>query len=272
MQEDLTNTTIAAGEKVISVGVNATKFTAETLLKLLQALLGVNKNKTETVQQVDGSDVKVKVGRQSMKNLLKQGDEVSASEVSKTGLGTFKNTARKYGVSYSLLKNNSVDPPRWTVFFKAKDAEVMNSAFREYTAKMMSKKKGQEVAPQEQNKDDLEQGKDVAPQKKEQGKDAVEREKDVATQEKEQGRGGAEKKEKPPEQKKEQGKDAANRDTRDKNQPGKQKKKSSPEKNQAKQREKEGVMKNLEKARAKRKEMDKAKGQEKNLKKSDRSR
>ena len=49
--------------------------------------------------------------------------------------------ARKYGIDYSLKKDASTDPPRYMVFFKAKDVKVMEAAFREYTGKTVLKTK-----------------------------------------------------------------------------------------------------------------------------------
>jgi hypothetical protein len=137
VQEDLTNSTIAVGEKVVSASVRAVEFTASTLAKLLLALLGFNNKNNQTVQKVD--DSKVAKGKQSIKDLMSQGDELSEVEINQTGLKDFKSTARKYGITYSLVKNNSENPPKWTVFFKGKDAEVMNAAFREFTGKEMAK-------------------------------------------------------------------------------------------------------------------------------------
>ena len=48
--------------------------------------------------------------------------------------------ARKYGIDYSLKKDISVDPPKYLVFFKAKDVDVMTAAFREYAGVELKKK------------------------------------------------------------------------------------------------------------------------------------
>jgi len=36
--------------------------------------------------------------------------------------------ARKYSIDYSLKKDKSVDPPKYLVFFRAKDVDVMTAA------------------------------------------------------------------------------------------------------------------------------------------------
>ena len=49
--------------------------------------------------------------------------------------------ARKYGIDYSLRKDKSEEPPRYFVFFKAKDTDTMTAAFKEFLGKEIDKKK-----------------------------------------------------------------------------------------------------------------------------------
>ena len=48
--------------------------------------------------------------------------------------------AKKYGIDFSLKRDKSVDPPRYFVFFKARDVDVMTAAFREYAGVELKKK------------------------------------------------------------------------------------------------------------------------------------
>ena len=41
----------------------------------------------------------------------------------------------KYGVDYALKKDATVSPPKYLVFFKARDADALTAAFTEYSAK-----------------------------------------------------------------------------------------------------------------------------------------
>ena len=47
--------------------------------------------------------------------------------------------ARKYGIDFSLKKDASENPPKYIVFFKARDVDVMTAAFKEYTANDLKK-------------------------------------------------------------------------------------------------------------------------------------
>ena len=49
--------------------------------------------------------------------------------------------AKKYNIDFALKKDRSIDPPRYMVFFKARDVDVMNAAFKEYSKKELDKSK-----------------------------------------------------------------------------------------------------------------------------------
>jgi hypothetical protein len=54
---------------------------------------------------------------------------------------SFERVARKYHIDFSLKKDSSMTPPKYIVFFKAKDVDVMTTAFKEYSAKELKKTK-----------------------------------------------------------------------------------------------------------------------------------
>jgi hypothetical protein len=80
-----------------------------------------------------------KPGRASFKQLSK-GGPVENIEITDGNIKTFEPIARKYGVRYKLVKDNSERPPRWLVFFRAKDSDALTAAFREFTAKTLQRK------------------------------------------------------------------------------------------------------------------------------------
>ena len=43
-------------------------------------------------------------------------------------------------MDYAVTKNNA-DPPRYLVFFKARDADTLTAAFKDYSAKLVQKEK-----------------------------------------------------------------------------------------------------------------------------------
>lgn len=78
-------------------------------------------------------------GKQSVKQLVKQGAGVQNIEITDQNIKSFEKVAKKYGVDFALRKDISADPPKYLVFFKGKDADALNSAFCEFTAKTLNK-------------------------------------------------------------------------------------------------------------------------------------
>ena len=68
--------------------------------------------------------------------------------MAKTDLKGFEKEARKYGIDYAVRKDVTANPPKFLVFFKARDADVMTAAFEEYTKKVLQKEKKPSVLEQ----------------------------------------------------------------------------------------------------------------------------
>ncbi|SCY23400.1 Protein of unknown function [Butyrivibrio hungatei] len=83
-------------------------------------------------------------GKQTVKQLVGQGQGVSSMEIGDSGIRDFKRIANKYGVDFAITKDNTLDPPKYTVFFKAKDADAITSVLKEYAAKQTKRKKSME--------------------------------------------------------------------------------------------------------------------------------
>ena len=134
MQEEVT-------QKTIALSFNGVKVTGRTLRAALRGVLRMHeKHKQQKAVDYD-DEVVTKRGKQSLRDLQDQGLELTNIEVTKDNIGSFQRYARKYGVDYSLKMDKSRKPPRYFVFFKAKDAQTMKAAFTEYTAHSMKKKK-----------------------------------------------------------------------------------------------------------------------------------
>ena len=84
---------------------------------------------------------KGKRGKQTIKELIGQGDGVDKMDIAKVGLKDFQKTANKYGVDFAVVKDKSVDPPRYTIFFKAKDAKAIDRVMTDYAAKEFKREK-----------------------------------------------------------------------------------------------------------------------------------
>lgn len=80
-------------------------------------------------------------GKQTLKELMKHNTGVSNLEITNDNIRAFSATAKKYGIDFALKKDSSTQPPRYLVFFKGRDADVMTAAFKEFSAKQLSQEK-----------------------------------------------------------------------------------------------------------------------------------
>lgn len=118
-------------EKTVAISIKTAKLTAEVLQKALKKLLNARKQKVPKEYK----------GRQTLKHLMKQNTGVSSMEITDANIKAFEPIAKKYGVDYSLKKVKGEEPPRYLVFFKGRDVDVMTQAFKEFAAKKLTKEK-----------------------------------------------------------------------------------------------------------------------------------
>jgi alpha-galactosidase len=108
-------------EKSVALYIKAGKLTGRVLAQAMQKFL--KKAREPTVRH----------GKQSVKSLTKQGASLTNIEIKSDNIGSFTKTARKYNVDFALKRDDSETPPKWLVFFKAKDADALTAAFSEYS-------------------------------------------------------------------------------------------------------------------------------------------
>jgi len=124
--------------RVINLAVRTTRITAGDLYKALRAYMRHIQNKKQLRQAAKDSVTK---GKQSVKELVGQGQGVSSMEIGDSGIRDFKRIANKYGVDFAIVKDKNENPPRYTVFFKAKDADAITSVLKEYSDRLNKRKK-----------------------------------------------------------------------------------------------------------------------------------
>ena len=122
MQEEVT-------QKTIALSMKTGKLTAQVLQAALKKYLQ-HRAKGKTM---------LHHGQQSLKQLKKHGAALSNIEITEANIGAFKPCAKKYGVDFALRKDKTTQPPHYVVIFKSKDADNLEQAFREFTAKTLSK-------------------------------------------------------------------------------------------------------------------------------------
>lgn len=136
MQEEVENRTI-------NLAISTTKLTGRSIVTGVRKYL----QHREKVKAHSAKDVKPH-GKQTVKELLGQNQGATNTEIDKSGLKDFERLAKKYGVDYAVRKDKSVDPPRYLVFVRAKDADVLDAICKEHMAQTMNKEKRPSVLKQ----------------------------------------------------------------------------------------------------------------------------
>ena len=121
--------------KVIALVFKGGRISAEVLEKALKKFV----EEIEKAQK-QASRPKTYRGKQSIKHLVEQNAAISNIEVTDGNIKSFEHTARKYGIDYALKKDTSEQPPRYLVFFKGRDVDVMTQAFKEFSARTIKQK------------------------------------------------------------------------------------------------------------------------------------
>lgn len=117
MQEELE-------QRTVSITIQAAKLTGRVLKAAIAAALRKMEQERSTP----------KVGRNSMKRLA--GRDGGSNKIEVPGrIRSFERIARKHQVRYHIDKDPGVKPPKWTVYFKANQADALTDAFKEYTRK-----------------------------------------------------------------------------------------------------------------------------------------
>lgn len=124
MQEEVT-------QKTIALSIQTAKLTASVLQKALKKMLESQKKKKPRLHQ----------GKQTLRQLMKHNTGVSNIEITDENIKAFEHTAKKYGVDFALKKDISTQPPRYLVFFKGRDADVLTAVFKEFSAKNLDREK-----------------------------------------------------------------------------------------------------------------------------------
>jgi len=112
--------------------VRMTKLTTNNLWKCLKLMAQHIRNKKAAAQKD-----KVVHGKQTVKELIGQGQGVTTVDIGKSDLKDFQRLAKKYGVDFAVVKDKNSEPPVYTVFFKAKDEDAITNVVRAYTEKKM---------------------------------------------------------------------------------------------------------------------------------------
>lgn len=135
MQDEINEKIVALSIRAGSQGFRVTS----SVLKAAMRKYLQNQEKLKTQNAVKQAERSVPRGKQTVSQLMDQKQGLTNIEITNRNIKSFERVANKYKIDFALKKDKFVDPPRYLVFFKAKDVDVMTAAFKEFSAKELIK-------------------------------------------------------------------------------------------------------------------------------------
>ena len=120
--------------------IRTTKLTADVLKSAMRAYLRSHSQKSNEKKQAKiQKKNQPKQGKIKVKELAAQNAGMTNIEITNKNIRSFEKYARQYGVNFALKKDRTKNPPVYLVFFKGRDQDAINAAFREFSAKSVQK-------------------------------------------------------------------------------------------------------------------------------------
>jgi uncharacterized protein YueI len=136
--------------KTVRLAISMSKLSGKNLYQGLKKFAEYARKKVGQLQEIVEQKAAEKdaavTGKQSVKDLIQQGQTLNSMDISDEGIRDFFRIAKKYGVDYAVVKDTSGEQPKYVVFFKAKDIDVIEQVLREYAAKRTMKQERQDKA------------------------------------------------------------------------------------------------------------------------------
>ena len=114
-------------QKTIALAIKTGKLTGQALQAAMKKYLEARKK----------GKARLPHGQQSLRKLKRDGSALSNIEITEANIGLFKPCAKKYDIDFTLRKDRTTHPPRYIVIFKSKQADNLEQAFKEFTAKKL---------------------------------------------------------------------------------------------------------------------------------------
>ena len=116
-------------KKVFALIIKSTKLTSSVLREAMKMYLNHRKNKKQNTH-----------GKTTVKKLVGEGNGASTIEINAGNIKDFERVAKKYNIDFAVKKDKTTEPPKYIIFFKAKDSDVLAQAFKEYVFQNEKKK------------------------------------------------------------------------------------------------------------------------------------
>ena len=136
LNEEISREALIAAE--IKCAKPALHFVVHYLVKPTEKMLvNLLKNVLKTPGILLNDKLHPEHGEMSVKDLIRKDQGAQELDIDDLGLRDFRRIANKYGVDFAIVKSKELDPPKYSVFFKARDADAITAVVNEYTAKQL---------------------------------------------------------------------------------------------------------------------------------------
>ena len=141
MQEEVENKTINLVVRTTSLGLRSMYQGLHSALQKIENDYSKLLSQRLTKEQIKAANRKFKSetknahirGKQTVKELLNQGQGAESIEVGEKSLRDFQRIANKYGVDFAITKEKGTNPPVYNIFFKARDVDAIKSVVKDCT-------------------------------------------------------------------------------------------------------------------------------------------
>lgn len=107
-------------QRTVALMIRTSRLTESILKKAMIMYLREANNRPETH------------GRISVRKLLGKDQGANTMEINNANIRTFNRVAARYNIDYAIQKDKTQDPPKYIVFFKGRDADVIARAFKDF--------------------------------------------------------------------------------------------------------------------------------------------
>lgn len=139
MQDEVNAKTIALSVNMAKTGMHMTADVLKAAMR--KHLQSRERKKSSRAMQKAQEKNRPVHGKQTVAELMKQNQGLTNIEITDDNIRSFEKIANKYNIDFALKKDVTAELPKYIVFFKARDVDVMTQAFKEYSAKTIVKAK-----------------------------------------------------------------------------------------------------------------------------------
>jgi hypothetical protein len=123
-------------QRSVTLMVQTGKMTGRVLLQAIQKYLNEQRHRNQLKAKTKVVTPSYK-GRMTIKELMKERMGLSSIDIHDENIREFERIARKYRIEYAIKKEHGKTPPHYLVFFRGKDADVLQMAFKEFVRRRL---------------------------------------------------------------------------------------------------------------------------------------